>query len=222
MLRPWHLLLVVAALFVPLQAGALGGSSGLSVSASLDYCGVNPGGVTCKIDASWSGVADAERYTGTITLADGSVTDMGTVGSGSGGGATSLWFPYAGNGVYTVTITAWGTDSDGKPKKVDEEKAGAKVDPDEQDQAPKPDKTDKEASGDDGPKPPAAPGPDESSPPVAEPEPPAAEPDPAPEPEPAPESPEPDPAAADEPPAPGPPAPAGAAGDAEASATEAG
>ena len=173
-LRPWHLLLVAAALLVPLQASAIGGGSGLNVSASLDYCGVNPGGVSCKIDASWSGVAQAESYTATVTLADGSVTDMGTVGAGSGGGSTSVWVPYAGNGFYTLTITAWGTDPEGKPKKVDEQNAGAKVDADQAKPDPaKPDDNGEQSAEDDDPKPPPAEQPDQPSPPVADPEPPA-------------------------------------------------
>ncbi len=173
-LRPWHLLLVAAALLVPLQASAIGGGSGLNVSASLDYCGVNPGGVSCKIDASWSGVAQAESYTATVTLADGSVTDVGTVGAGSGGGSTSVWVPYAGNGFYTLTITAWGTDPEGKPKKVDEQDAGAKVDADQAKPEPtKPDDNGEQNADDDEQKPPPAEQPDQPSPPVAEPEPPA-------------------------------------------------
>jgi hypothetical protein len=122
-LRPWHLLLAVAALAVPLQAGALGGGGGggLAVAATLDHCGVASGGVSCKIDASWGGVPDADRYTATVTLADGSVRDLGAVGTGPGGGTASLWVPYAGSGVYTVTISAWGADSEGREKMLDED-----------------------------------------------------------------------------------------------------
>ncbi len=146
-MRPWHWLLLVAALVVPLQAVALdeGGGAGLSASASLGVCGVAETGITCRIDVSWSGVEGAERYTASATLADGSVRDLGTVGIGSGGGSTSVWVPYVGDGTYSVTITAWGTE-DGKEKKLEDGKA--KVEADKPD---KPDKPEKSAE----PKPPA-------------------------------------------------------------------
>ncbi len=124
-MKPWHWLLAVAALVVPLQAVALddGASGGgtLSASASLAGCGVSETGVSCQIDVSWSGIDGAQRYTATATLADGSVRDLGTVGVGSGGGATSIWVPYVGNGSYGVAITAWGND-DGDAKKLEESK----------------------------------------------------------------------------------------------------
>lgn len=144
--RPWHLLLALAALIVPLQA--LGGPSGggpLTVSASLDYCGVAQGGITCKLDASWSGVAEADRYTATVTGADGSVVDLGTVGIGPDGGSTSLWVPYSGSGTYTITVTAWGTNEKGKPEKVDKQEAEAIVkDKDEAGDEPRPDEASEE------------------------------------------------------------------------------
>ncbi len=129
LLRPWHLLLVALALFVPIQAGALsgGGAAGLGVSASLGQCGVSEAGIVCRIDASWNGVEGAYRYTASMTLADGSVQDMGAVGYGSGGGSTSLWVPYAGDGTYTVTVTAWGTDERGHEKKVGVDKGKAQL-----------------------------------------------------------------------------------------------
>ena len=128
-LRAWHLLLVAAALAVPIQAGALSGGKGggLTVSASLDYCGTSGNGISCKIDVSWNGVEGAERYSAVTTLADGTVLDLGTVGSGPGGGSSSIWVPYAGDGLYTVTITAWGNDPDGKDKELDREKSGAEL-----------------------------------------------------------------------------------------------
>jgi hypothetical protein len=98
------------ALAVPLPAFALSGddssgSTSLSVTASLDQCGIAASSVVCKIDASWNTVAGAERYTASVTSPDGAVTDYGDVG----GTSTSLWVPYVGNGTYTVTVSAWGT-----------------------------------------------------------------------------------------------------------------
>lgn len=128
-LRPWHLLLACLALAVPIQAGALpaGKGGGLGVSASLGECGVSGTGVVCRIDASWSGVEDATRYTAAVTLADGSARSIGTVGGGAGGGSTSIWVPYVGSGVYTVSVTAWGSDEEGKDEKLEDEDAAAEI-----------------------------------------------------------------------------------------------
>ena len=71
-MKPWHWLLAVAALVVPLQAVALDGGSGggsLSASASLAYCGVSETGVSCQINVSWSGIENAERYTASASVA---------------------------------------------------------------------------------------------------------------------------------------------------------
>lgn len=126
-IRPWHVLLVCLALIVPIQAGALEGrASGLSVSASLGQCGVSGTGIMCRIDVSWSGVEHATRYAATVTLADGSVRELGTVGGG-GGGSTSVWVPYAGSGTYTVSVTAWGSDPEGKDEKLEDEDAEAVI-----------------------------------------------------------------------------------------------
>lgn len=164
-LRPWHLFLVLAALLVPIQAGALKGSDGpaggaaLAVSATLDHCGVGESGIVCQLNVSWTGIEGAERYSAAVTLADGSVRDMGTIGSGPGGGFTTLWVPYAGDGTYSVTVTAWGSDPDGKEKKITDQDSTTKADPrqdedepaeEEQDEAP-----DQKEEGEDG----AQPGP---------------------------------------------------------------
>lgn len=101
------------ALAVPLPALALSGDDGgsgteqvsISVSASLDGCGTAADTIVCKIDASWSDVPGAERYTASVTRADGSVVDFGEVGAGG----SSFWVPYVGNGSYTVTVSAYGT-----------------------------------------------------------------------------------------------------------------
>lgn len=110
MLRRRTFLYAALALAVPLPAfalsgGAPSGSDSLTVSASLDGCGIASSNVVCKIDASWNEVAGAERYTASVASPDGAVSDYGDV-TGTG---TSIWVPYVGNGTYTVTVTAWGT-----------------------------------------------------------------------------------------------------------------
>jgi hypothetical protein len=116
------LILAALALAVPLPALALtgGSGSGLSVSASLEGCGVGGGSISCGINASWSGVEGAEYYTASVTAPDGSVTDFGNVG---GGGGTTLWVPYTGNGTYTVSVSAYGVDEDGDPEVLDTDEA---------------------------------------------------------------------------------------------------
>jgi hypothetical protein len=99
------------ALAAPLPAFALPGgeevaqSPSLSVSASLDTCGVAAEMVVCKIDASWNEIPGAERHAASVTRADGSVIDYGDVGAGG----SSFWVPYAGNGTYTVSVSVYGT-----------------------------------------------------------------------------------------------------------------
>lgn len=117
------LVLSLLALAVPLQAVAGGGSGGegLSVSASLDHCGVSASGVVCKIDASWGSIDGADRYTATVTTPGGGEHNLGTVGGDAG--STSAWVPFAGNGTYTVTVTAWGADENGRDRRVRREDA---------------------------------------------------------------------------------------------------
>jgi hypothetical protein len=147
-LRPWHVLLACLALVVPIQAGALEGrgGSGLSVSASLGQCGVSETGILCRIDVSWSGVEHATRYAATVTLADGSVQDQGTVGGG--GGSTAVWVPYAGSGTYTVTVTAWGSDPEGKDEKLGDDEAEAVIKDDTDLSKPKEPKDEADADAD--------------------------------------------------------------------------
>ena len=125
MRRRRTLLYAVLALAVPLPAFALGGghggSGGLGLSASLDRCGITGADIVCKIDASWSAVPGATRYTASVTSPDGSVTDYGSVG----GSGTSFWVPYTGNGTYSVTVSAWGTPPGvEKPVVVAKQRAG--------------------------------------------------------------------------------------------------
>ena len=117
--------LALIALAVPFPALALDGggaegtgSPGLSVTASLDSCGLAGSQIMCKIDAGWNTLEGAETYSVSVTSADGSVVDMGeTTGQG-----TSVWVPYAGSGTYSVQVTAWGTppgeEDEGKPEVI--------------------------------------------------------------------------------------------------------
>ncbi len=119
------MLLTLLALAAPLPAfaieeGALPvsatpGPAAIVVSTSLDSCGVLNDGVVCKIDVSFNPITGADSYSATITRADGSVIDYGTVGAGG----ASLWVPYVGAGNYSVRITAYGApesprDPDGR------------------------------------------------------------------------------------------------------------
>ena len=105
---------IAALAVVPLRAFGVVGSapSSLSVSASLGGCGVAGEGIVCQIDVSFTGVEDADYYTASVTRADGSVQDLGTVGSGEGGGSASVSVPYVGAGNYSVTVSAWGSADD--------------------------------------------------------------------------------------------------------------
>ena len=109
------MLLALLALAAPLPAFAISdqalkpmsadpGPAVLSVSASLDSCGVLTDDVVCKLDVSFNPLPDADSYSATVTAADGSVTDLGDVGPGG----ASLWVPYVGAGTYSVKITAYG------------------------------------------------------------------------------------------------------------------
>jgi hypothetical protein len=108
-------LLTLLALAAPLPAFAISdqalkpvsadpGPAALSVSASLDSCGVLSNEVVCKIDVSFNPLPNADSYSASVTRADGSVTDYGGVGPGG----ASIWVPYVGAGSYNVKITAYG------------------------------------------------------------------------------------------------------------------
>jgi hypothetical protein len=83
---------------------ATAGPSAISVSTSLDSCGIIDDGVVCKLDVSFNSIPNADSYSATVTRADGSVIDYGTVSPGG----TSLWVPYVGAGNYSVKVTAYG------------------------------------------------------------------------------------------------------------------
>jgi hypothetical protein len=119
------MLYAALALATPLPALALTGNeggSGLSVEASLEGCGVNGPRIVCEINASFGSIEGADYYTASVAAPDGSVTDFGQV-AGAGGGGTSLWVPYVGNGTYSVTVTAWGDDAAGRAEVIDKDKA---------------------------------------------------------------------------------------------------
>ncbi|MFL5870205.1 MAG: hypothetical protein ACJ75R_03935 [Solirubrobacterales bacterium] len=87
------------------RAGANPAPVTMNVSTSLDSCGLADTEIVCKLDVSYSSVPGASSYTATVTAADGSVIDYGSVGVGS----TSVFVPYTGPGSYSVRITAYGT-----------------------------------------------------------------------------------------------------------------
>jgi hypothetical protein len=108
------ILLAMLALAAPLPAFAISNSTGpvdaapgpatISVSTSLASCGVLDAKVVCKLDVSFSTLANADSYSAAVTSADGSVVDYGSVPAGG----TSFWVPYVGAGTYSVRITAYG------------------------------------------------------------------------------------------------------------------
>lgn len=119
------MLLTLLALAAPLPALATSdkgmepisadrGPAALEVSTSLDSCGTLESKVICKLDVSYNALAEATSYSATVTRADGSVVDYGTVAAGG----TSLWVPYVGSGTYSVRVTAFGNPqrpNGGKP-----------------------------------------------------------------------------------------------------------
>lgn len=111
---------LLASLFI--AAPALAGSNALSVEAGLDYCGLSGEQVVCKIDVGHERVAGAESYEVLITAPDGSAVASGALPAGG----ASIWLPYAGDGVYSVTVSALGPPRGvDRPKAlVAEEKAG--------------------------------------------------------------------------------------------------
>jgi hypothetical protein len=80
------------------------GPAALEVSTSLDSCGTLESKTICKLDVSYNALPEATSYGASVTHADGSVVDYGTVAAGG----TSLWVPYVGPGTYSVRVTAFG------------------------------------------------------------------------------------------------------------------
>ena len=128
--------LALIALAAPLPALALDGGpvegtgpAGLTVTVSLDSCGLAGSQIMCKIDAGWNSLEGADSYSVSATGPDGSVVDMGeTTGQG-----TSVWVPYAGAGTYSVQVTAWGTppgeEEDGSPEVIARDSSAEGSDP---------------------------------------------------------------------------------------------
>jgi hypothetical protein len=96
------------------------GPATLSVSASLDGCGLAEAAVVCRIDVSWSALDGADYYSVSVTRPDGSVIDAGQVT----GTSRSVFVPYVGSGTYSVQVAAWGTPpGEEEPKILAREKA---------------------------------------------------------------------------------------------------
>ncbi len=115
--RKRTLMLVTLALAVPLPAFALSGEvetgaepavTDLAVSASLDSCGVLDAQIVCTLSVSYAALPNATSYTASVTSPDGTVVDQGSVPAGG----TTLTVPYAGNGTYSVRVTAYGVPED--------------------------------------------------------------------------------------------------------------
>lgn len=133
-MRGRALIYAALALAVPLPALAISGDDTaeappapetLTVSASLDSCGTATDTIVCKIDASWNEITGADRYTASVTRADGSVVDFGDVGAGG----SSFWVPYVGNGTYTVTVSVYGTlPGSKKPERIARDSSAADED----------------------------------------------------------------------------------------------
>ncbi len=81
------------------------GPAELSVSASLDGCGLANQAIVCQIDAGWTPLEGADYYTVSVTRPDGSVVDAGE----AAGAGRSVFVPYVGPGTYAVEVAAWGT-----------------------------------------------------------------------------------------------------------------
>lgn len=125
--------LLALALAVPLRAFALGGApdpgagtppggAALSVDATLAQCGVLGAKVACEIDVSFDAVDGATSYALSVTRPDGSVVDEGEATPGT----TAIWVEYAGDGTYTVQVSAYGeAPSSGQRHVVARAKAAA-------------------------------------------------------------------------------------------------
>src|SRR4051794_26522281 len=111
MTRKRWLGLLVAALLVPLPAFALSAGSSaaaLDVSVSNAGCGIGGGSsIVCRLQVSFNPIDGASSYTASITAPDGSVVDYGAIGPGG----TTIPVPYTGDGTYSVSVSAWGKET---------------------------------------------------------------------------------------------------------------
>jgi hypothetical protein len=104
-------LAAVLALFCALPASGAGRT--LSVDPSLGMCGRAGDAVWCRIDARFSGIPGADYYTASVTGPDGAASEWGSVSppAGEGSGSASIWTPANVGGSYTITVSAWSSDS---------------------------------------------------------------------------------------------------------------
>lgn len=115
------LLYIALALTVPLPAFALSGGgatpANLAVSVAFDRCALLEAQIVCKLDVSFDSVDGATSYTASVTRPDGSVLDLRTIGASP----ASIWVGYAGDGVYSVQVSAYGDPEqpDGEPPLLD-------------------------------------------------------------------------------------------------------
>jgi len=123
--------LAALALATPLPALALSQDStqpaaesaapaALSVSTSLGSCGVSSAQVFCTLRVSFSAIEGATDYTATITRADGSVVDYGSIGAGG----AALYVPYVGPGSYSVRVSAYGPPPEAEEEDADGNEEG--------------------------------------------------------------------------------------------------
>lgn len=152
-LRRRALLYAALALAAPLPAFALttGGAASLDATASLNGCGVQGSAIACSMAVSFNRVSGADYYTARIIKVDGSVQDFGTVAEGSDGGRVTvdLGFGYAGEGAYTVSVSAWGR-GEGRVAEDTEQAIAQTPDEDEAVVSPAPDPDDGDATQDVG------------------------------------------------------------------------
>jgi len=130
-MRPRRALLLAAlALCVPLPALAVGGDkppsaapATLAVGVALDRCGILEARILCKLDVRFDSVPGASSYTASVTRPDGSVVDLGEIGAGP----ASAWVAYAGDGTYTVEVSAYGDPEEpgGEPELLGRDRAAA-------------------------------------------------------------------------------------------------
>lgn len=76
----------------------------LSVSASLGSCGVLEVQLVCSLNVSFEAIEGATSYSASVTRADGSVMEAGSVSPAG----SSIYVPYVGSGTYSVRVTAYG------------------------------------------------------------------------------------------------------------------
>lgn len=99
-----------------LSSSAEGRVAKLSVSTSLGSCGVLETQVVCTLNVTFEPIPEATGYSATVTRADGSVADMGSIGAGG----AALYVPYVGSGIYSVRVTAYGAPAELDEPREDE------------------------------------------------------------------------------------------------------